>query len=52
MGRVPNYQARNNMSLIKLSGQAFFYHSQKKAVVDIFEVCDLAHPNSSTNDPR
>lgn len=50
---VRNYQARNNMRLMQLGDQGFFYHSQKeKAVVGIVEVCKTAHPDSTTDDPR
>jgi len=50
---VRNYQARNNMRLMKIGDLGFFYHSQtEKAVVGIVEVCALSHPDSSTEDPR
>lgn len=50
---VRNYQARNNMRLMAVGDQGFFYHSQKeKAIVGIVEVCAAAHPDSTTNDPR
>ncbi len=50
---VRNYQARNNMRDMALGDRAFFYHSQKdKAVVGICEVIALAHPDSTTDDPR
>ncbi len=50
---VRNYQARNNMRLMKLGDRGFFYHSQKeKAVVGIVEVCAEAHPDSTTDDGR
>ena len=50
---VRNYQARNNMRLMELGDKGFFYHSQKeKAVVGIVEVSALAHPDSTTDDPR
>lgn len=50
---VRNYQARNNMRLMKLGDRGFFYHSQdEKAVVGIVEVCAEAHPDSTTDDPR
>ncbi len=50
---VRNYQARNFMRDMKVGDLGFFYHSQKeKAVVGIVEVCALAHPDSSTDDPR
>jgi predicted RNA-binding protein with PUA-like domain len=50
---VRNYQARNNMRLMKIGDRGFFYHSLKeKAVVGIVEVCATAHPDSSTDDAR
>jgi len=50
---VRNYQARNFMREMQLGDLGFFYHSQKeKAVVGIVEVCAVAHPDSSTDDPR
>ncbi len=50
---VRNYQARNNMREMKLGDLGFFYHSQKsKEIVGIVEVCKLAHPDSTTDDPR
>lgn len=50
---VRNYQARNNMRLMKLGDRGFFYHSlEQKAVVGIVEVCAEIHPDSTTDDPR
>ena len=50
---VRNYQARNNMRLMKIDDLGFFYLSQKeKSVVGIIEVCALAHPDSTTDDVR
>ena len=50
---VRNYQARNNMRLMKLGDRGFFYHSLKeKAVVGIVEVCKEVHPDSTTDDAR
>lgn len=50
---VRNYQARNNMRLMKLGDQGFFYLSQKeKSIVGIVEICALAHPDSTTDDDR
>ena len=50
---VRNYQARNNMRLMKVGDRGFFYHSQKeKAIVGIVEVIAEAHPDSTTDDPR
>lgn len=50
---VRNYQARNHMRAMALGDLGFFYHSQdEKAVVGIVEVSALAHPDSTTPDPR
>jgi predicted RNA-binding protein with PUA-like domain len=50
---VRNYQARNNMRAMKLGDLGFFYHSNEGLeVVGICEVCALAHPDSTTDDPR
>lgn len=50
---VRNYQARNNMRLMKVGDLGFFYHSQvQKAVVGIVEICALSHPDSTTDDAR
>jgi predicted RNA-binding protein with PUA-like domain len=51
---VRNYQARNNMRLMQIGEQGFYYHSNiGKAVVGIAEVCKLVHPDStSKDDPR
>jgi len=50
---VRNYQACNNMRLMQVGDRGFFYHSQKdKAIVGIVEVSALAHPDSTTDDPR
>lgn len=50
---VRNYQARNNMRAMQLGDQGFFYHSNiGKEIVGIVEVCKLAHPDSTTDDPR
>ncbi|WP_306028619.1 MULTISPECIES: EVE domain-containing protein [unclassified Stappia] len=50
---VRNYQARNNMREMKLGDRGFFYHSNDgKEVVGIVEVCALAHPDTTTDDPR
>ena len=50
---VRNYQARNNMRLMKIGDRGFFYHSLKeKAIVGVVEVCALVHPDSTTDDPR
>lgn len=50
---VRNYQARNNMRAMQIGDRGFFYHSNEgREVVGIVEVCKLAHPDSSTDDPR
>ena len=50
---VRNYLARNNMRAMVLGDRGFFYHSNEGlAVVGIVEVCRLAHPDSTTDDPR
>ncbi len=50
---VRNYQARNHMRSMALGDRGFFYHSQKeKAIVGVVEVSALAHPDSTTDDPR
>jgi len=50
---VRNYLARNNMRAMKLGHLGFFYHSNEGLeVVGICEVCALAHPDSTTDDPR
>lgn len=50
---VRNYQARNNMTAMALGDLGFFYHSvDEKRIVGVVEVCALAHPDSTTDDPR
>ncbi|WP_068313061.1 EVE domain-containing protein [Polycladidibacter hongkongensis] len=50
---VRNYQARNFMRTMQIGDRGFFYHSNiGKEVVGIVEVCALAHPDSTTDDPR
>ena len=50
---VRNYQARNNMRAMKIGDLGFFYHSNiGLEVVGIVEVCALAHPDTTTDDPR
>lgn len=50
---VRNYLARNNMRAMKLGDLGFFYHSNiGLEVVGICEVCALAHPDTTTDDPR
>ena len=46
---IRNYQARNNMRLMKLGDRGFFYHSNdSRSVVGIVEVCKLAHRDSTS----
>lgn len=50
---VRNYQARNNMRLMKVGDLAFFYHSvNEKNVVGVVEIIAEAHPDSTTDDDR
>ena len=50
---VRNYLARNNMREMALGDRAFFYHSNiGKEIVGIAEICALAHPDSTSDDPR
>ena len=50
---VRNYQARNNMREMKIGDLGFFYHSvNEKQIVGVVEVCALAHPDTTTDDPR
>lgn len=49
---IRNYQARNNMRLMKVGDRGFFYHSNiDKAIVGIAEVCKLIHPDSTADKP-
>jgi predicted RNA-binding protein with PUA-like domain len=50
---VRNYQARNNMRVMKVGDLGFFYHSgAARAIVGIVEVAVEVHPDPSTEDPR
>src|SRR5690606_22983054 len=50
---VRNYAARNNMRAMQIGDLGFFYHSNiGLAIVGIVEVSALAHPDSTTDDPR
>ncbi|MGE4609985.1 MAG: EVE domain-containing protein [Paracoccaceae bacterium] len=50
---IRNYQARNNMRLMKIGDLGFFYHSiDEKRVVGVIEVCAEIHPDSTTEDHR
>jgi predicted RNA-binding protein with PUA-like domain len=45
---VRSYAARNNMRLMQLGDEAFFYHSNVgKEIVGIVKVIALAHPDST-----
>jgi predicted RNA-binding protein with PUA-like domain len=49
---VRNYAARNNMRAMKIGDKGFFYHSNAgRDVVGIAEVCALAHPDSTADNP-
>ncbi len=44
--RVRNYQARNNLSAMKVGDQGFFYHSNEgKEIVGIIEITGEAYPD-------
>lgn len=50
---VRNYAARNNMKAMQIGDLGFFYHSNEGLnIVGIAEVCALAHPDTTTDDPR
>ena len=50
---VRNYQARNNLRLMKAGDRVLFYHSGKdKAVVGIAEVYKSAYPDPTAQDPQ
>jgi predicted RNA-binding protein with PUA-like domain len=50
---IRNYQARNNMRLMQLGEQGFFYHSNiGKEIVGIVEVTRLSQPETGGTDPR
>ncbi len=50
---IRNYQARNNMRLMRVGDQGFFYHSSTgKEIVGIVEVIGLSHPERRADDPR
>ncbi|RMH47026.1 MAG: EVE domain-containing protein [Alphaproteobacteria bacterium] len=50
---VRNYQARNNMRAMRPGDRGFFYHSNRdRAIMGIVEVCNPAHPDSTSDDPR
>ena len=44
--RVRNYQARNNLSAMKVGDHAFFYHSNEgKEIVGVLEITGEAYPD-------
>ena len=44
--RVRNYQARNNLSAMKIGDRGFFYHSNEgKEIVGIVEITGTAYPD-------
>jgi len=50
---VRNYAARNNMKAMQIGDLGFFYHSNEGLdIVGIAEVCALAHPDTTSDDPR
>lgn len=50
---IRNYQARNNMRLMKIGDRGFFYHSNEGLeIVGLVEVCALSHPDSTIDDER
>lgn len=50
---IRNYQARNNMRLMKIGDLGFFYHSNiGLEVVGVVEVSKLSAPDTTTDDPR
>lgn len=47
---IRNYQARNNMRLMKLGDRGFFYHSNDgREIVGIAEVSKLIHKDSTSD---
>ena len=50
---VRNFQARNNLRLMKVSDRVLFYHSGTgKCVVGIAEVAKAAYPDPTAGDPQ
>lgn len=50
---IRNYQARNNMRLMKVGDQGFFYHSREGLeIVGIVEVSAESAPDSTIDDER
>lgn len=48
---VRNYQARNNLRLMKPGDRAFFYHSQEdKEIVGIVEIVGEAYPDPTIDE--
>lgn len=50
---VRNYQARNNLSKMKVGDLAFFYHSgEERQIMGISKVAKEAYQDNLTDDPR
>lgn len=50
---VRNFQARNNLRLMKVGDSVLFYHSSTgKCVVGIAEVAKAAYPDPTADDPQ
>lgn len=50
---VRSAQAANNLKLMRLNDQALFYHSQEgNAIMGVLRVCEEAHQDKTTSDPR
>ena len=50
---VRNHSAKLNLMAMKRGDRGFFYHSNEGlCAVGIVEVCKLAHPDSTIDDPR
>ncbi len=50
---VRNYQARNNMRLMRRGDRAFFYHSSTKptAIAGLMEIVREAYPDATAKEP-
>lgn len=50
---VRNYQARNNLSKMKVGDLCFFYHSgEERRIMGVAKVTREAHPDNLTDDKR
>jgi len=48
---IRNYRARNNLRLMQIGDQAFFYHSNiGKEILGIMEITSLAYPDKTASD--